>query len=105
LPLGLDERAGRAPGRYVSAVTAETHDPAQTPGADRTHVARIVRIAAGVVVLEGVLVLIAFLAPAMRVLLRPAYLVVALLGLLSAWQAAWRRTRGDRRHENRRHES
>jgi hypothetical protein len=86
-------------------VTAETHDPAQTPGADRTHVRRLVRIAAGVVLMEAVLVLVAFLAPALRVLLRPVYVVVALLGLLSAWHAAWRRTRGDRRHENRRHRS
>lgn len=78
-------------------------EAAQPEHADRAHVRRIIRIALGVLVVEGALVLVAYLAPAMRVLLRPVYVIVAAIGLLSVWHAAWRRTRRDRRHENRRH--
>ena len=58
-----------------------------------------------VVVIEAALVLIAYLGPAMRLLLRPVYVIVALIGVLSVWHAAWRRSRDDRRHADRRHES
>jgi len=68
-------------------------------------VRRIIRIAAMVVVIEAALVLIAYLGPAMRLLLRPVYVIVALIGVLSVWHAAWRRSRDDRRHADRRHES
>jgi len=90
---------------YVSAVAAETRDPAELDAAERAHMRRIIRIAATVFVIEAALVLIAYLGPSMRVLLRPVYVVVALVGVLSIWHSAWRRSRQDRRHTDRRHPS
>ena len=108
MPLRLDNRAPRAAGvapRYVSAVTAETRDAAQLDAAERAHMRRIIRIAATVFVIEAALVVVAYLGPSMRVLLRPVYVVVALVGVLSIWHTAWRRSRQDRRHTDRRHRS
>jgi hypothetical protein len=66
---------------------------------------RIIRIAATVFAIEAALVLVAYLGPSMRVLLRPVYVIVALIGVLSIWHTAWRRSRDDRRHTDRRHPS
>jgi hypothetical protein len=48
------------------------------------------------------LFLIAYLSPALRVLMRPVYVIVAIPFLLSI-HAATRRRHGDRRHGDRRH--
>ncbi|MFI5227854.1 MAG: hypothetical protein ACHQWU_02225 [Gemmatimonadales bacterium] len=84
-------------------MTAETQAPAPTDADDRAHIRRIVKTAIGVLVIEVALFLVALRAPALRGLIRPVYVIVLVLGVLGGWHAAWRRSRGDRRHENRRH--
>jgi len=60
----------------------------------------VVIVAFGLVELG--LFLVAYLAPALRVLMRPVYVIVGIAFLLSI-HAATRRRHGDRRHGDRRH--
>lgn len=64
------------------------------------------RRAAGLIVMFGLVELgllgVAYLSPALRVLMRPVYVIVA-IGFLLALRAATRRRHGDRRHGDRRH--
>lgn len=53
-------------------------------------------------IVELALVGVAYLSPALRVLMHPVYVVVA-IGFLVAIHAATRRRHGDRRHGDRRH--
>jgi hypothetical protein len=63
---------------------------------------RVLRLVISFGVIELGLLLVAYLSPAMRVLMRPVYVAVAIAFLL-ALRAATRQRHGDRRHTDRRH--
>jgi hypothetical protein len=62
---------------------------------------RIVGLIIGGLAVEAVLLAIVELSPALRVLMRPVYVIVAILFGLAIWHSERRRT--DRRHGDRRH--
>jgi hypothetical protein len=62
---------------------------------------RIVALVVGGLVVEAVLLAIVTLSPALAVLMRPIYVIVAILFGLAIWHGERRRT--DRRHGDRRH--
>jgi hypothetical protein len=71
-------------------------------GPDRARVLRMLRLVAAGAVIEIALVIVVKLSPAMRVLMRPVYWIVAAVVLFAVWHA-WRRGGADRRHGERRH--
>jgi len=62
---------------------------------------RIVGLLVGGLVVEAALVAIVKLAPALAVIMRPVYVIVAILFGVAIWHSERRRT--DRRHGDRRH--
>jgi heme A synthase len=76
------------------------------PAAVTTNQRRIRRVVGLVItglVIEIGLVIVVQLAPALRVIMHPVYLVVAVLFALAIWHAS--RRREDRRHGDRRHDA
>ena len=63
---------------------------------------RVLRLVIGFGLIELGLLLVAYLSPALRVLMRPVYVIVAIAFLLSL-RGATRQRHGDRRHADRRH--
>ena len=63
---------------------------------------RVLRLVISFGLIELGLLLVAYLSPALRVLMRPIYVIVAIAFLL-ALRAATRQRHGDRRHADRRH--
>ena len=64
---------------------------------------RVVGLVITGLVIEGGLVAIVKLSPALAVIMHPVYLVVAALFAVAVWHAS--RRREDRRHGDRRHET
>ena len=75
-------------------------DPIDT--IERARMMRLLRIAVGGIILEVILIAIGLRAPALRLLLRPLYVVVAVGVLITLWHAARKRTGHDRRQADRR---
>jgi len=71
---------------------------------DRPRQLRILRLALGLIVIEAGLVIVGHVAPAMRALIRPVYLIVVLVFAVAMLQAARGRNGDDRRHGERRHD-
>jgi hypothetical protein len=69
---------------------------------DRPRQLRVLKLAIGLVIVEALLLVLAYLAPAMRVLLRPVYVVVAIIFAVAILHARGRNGE-DRRHGERRH--
>ena len=68
---------------------------------ERPRLRRELRLLLGGLVIEAALVWIVQLSPAMRALMRPVYLIVAVAFGVAIWHA-WRRRAHDRRHGDRR---
>ena len=64
---------------------------------------RVLRLMAIAVVVEGALMTVAHMQPAMAGLFRSVYWVVGIVFLVMILRALRRRKGGDRRHEDRRH--
>jgi hypothetical protein len=76
---------------------------ALTPGEiTRVRKQRVAVIIGITVVVEVMLAVVGHLAPAMKGLLRPVYIIVALSGAVSAWRAVRRRPKSERRRADRR---
>ena len=69
---------------------------------DRPRMKRALHVAIIGVAIEVLLLIVGMLSPAMGPLLRPMYLVVAVIFLVAVWQAARPRTGRDRRQTDRR---
>jgi membrane protein implicated in regulation of membrane protease activity len=63
---------------------------------------RIAVLGALALVIEMALMFVARLTPAMAGLMRPAYVLVAVIAILMGWQASRRREGSDRRQDERR---
>jgi len=74
-------------------------DPATSPS--RRRLRRIVSLLLGGLVIEAALVGVVRLSPALRVIMRPVYLIVAVVFMLAIWHVS--RRRENRRHGDRRH--
>jgi hypothetical protein len=70
--------------------------------ADRAHLTRVLRLTAIAIVVEGTLIAIAHLQPAMAGIFRSAYWVVGIVFFAMILRALRRRKGGDRRHSDRR---
>ena len=71
--------------------------------ADRAHLTRVLRLTVIAVVVEGTLIGVAHLQPAMAGLFRSVYWVVGIVFAVLILRALRRRKGGDRRHTDRRH--
>jgi len=71
--------------------------------ADRAHLTRVLRLTAIAIVVEGVLIAVAHLQPAMAGLFRSIYWIVGIVFFGLILRALRRRKGGDRRHTDRRH--
>lgn len=72
-----------------------------TQAAEHARWRRVVLLLVAFALVELGLLLVSYLSPAVRVLMRPVYVVVA-VGFLVALRAATRSRHGDRRHGDRR---
>lgn len=70
---------------------------------ERPRQIRVLKLAIGLILIEAGLVLIGYISPAMRALLRPVYFVVALVFAIAIIHGARGRNGDDRRQEERRH--
>jgi len=71
--------------------------------ADRAHLTRVLRLATIAIVVEGALIAVAHLQPAMAGLFRSLYWIVGIVFFVMILRALRRRKGGDRRHSDRRH--
>jgi len=79
-------------------------DPIETT--DRPRMLRMLRVVLAGVALEAILLGIAQIAPALRLLVRPLYVLLAVGVLVAVWQAARKKRTGhDRRHSDRREDT
>ena len=74
----------------------------ETQPAERARWRRVVTLVVTFALVELGLLLVAYLSPAMRILMRPVYILVA-IAFLVALHTATRQRHGDRRHNDRRH--
>jgi uncharacterized membrane protein len=95
--IGVPDSDPRRP-HYVSAVTTE-----QRMAPDQARATRIFWIVLITVVVEVLLYILTILGPALDGLVRPVYIIVAVVAVLTVWHALRRRVGHDRRHGDRRH--
>jgi len=70
---------------------------------DRARLFRVLKLAIGLIVIEAGLVFLGYWTPVYRALIRPVYLVVAIVFAVAILHRARGRNGGDRRHTERRH--
>src|SRR5689334_8644889 len=87
--------------RYVSGV--ETATTERTERVDRARRGRLAWIIGITLAVELGLAVLTHFGPALALLVRPVYVVVAVIGAFTVWRALTRRPGQDRRHGDRRH--
>ena len=69
---------------------------------DHPRQVRVIKLAIGLILIEAILVFIGYWTPVYRALIRPVYLVVAVVFAIAIVHGARGRNGGDRRHQERR---